>query len=72
MYHIGAPDVLPTLPTLDVMSVNGLDFIKKCLVKIPDDRDTALTLLKHPFLAIQEIDQRELEDWIVLPIQKEY
>ncbi|KAM4741534.1 serine/threonine-protein kinase 4-like [Anableps anableps] len=40
----------PTFRSPDQWSPNFLDFVKKCLVKTPENRATATQLLQHPFI----------------------
>ncbi|KEG14633.1 protein kinase [Trypanosoma grayi] len=44
-----AGDTTPTLPERPAYSENARDFVKKCLVRDPQERPFSADLLKHPF-----------------------
>ncbi|KAF8012392.1 hypothetical protein BT93_I0519 [Corymbia citriodora subsp. variegata] len=57
MIRIGAGDEIPEIP--EGLSEQGKDFLMKCFAKNPKKRWTARMLLKHPFLAVDCIDNDE-------------
>ncbi|CAH8344241.1 unnamed protein product [Eruca vesicaria subsp. sativa] len=55
MVRIGSGDV-PKIPV--ELSEEGKDFVRRCFVKDPVERWTAQMLLDHPFLAVDDDDER--------------
>ena len=67
MYQIGSPDLFPIFPSLDQLSPLGIEFIKRCLTKDANVRESALELLQSEFCMVPEEDLKALENWIILP-----
>ncbi|KAK3412128.1 hypothetical protein EUGRSUZ_I00914 [Eucalyptus grandis] len=57
MIRIGVGDEIPEIP--EGLSEQGKDFLMKCFAKNPKKRWTARMLLKHPFLALDCVDNDE-------------
>ncbi|KAF8012389.1 hypothetical protein BT93_I0516 [Corymbia citriodora subsp. variegata] len=57
MIRIGVGDEIPEIP--EGLSEQGKDFLMKCLAKNPKKRWTARMLLKHPFLAVDCVNNDE-------------
>lgn len=68
MYHIGTPGLLPDMPTPAAMSNVGVEFIKKCLVKDPNVRDSAAELLEEEFCVVSKEELEVLEEWVMMSI----
>ncbi|KAM3521458.1 hypothetical protein NHJ13051_006212 [Beauveria bassiana] len=49
MYNIGQGNA-PALPTTEFLSPQGLDFMKKCFIRDPSKRWTAVELLQHEWI----------------------
>lgn len=49
MYNIGQGNA-PALPTTEFLSPQGLDFLKKCFIRDPSKRWTAVELLQHEWI----------------------
>ncbi|ATY60018.1 MAP kinase kinase kinase SskB, putative [Cordyceps militaris CM01] len=49
MYNIGQGHA-PALPTREFLSAQGLDFVKKCFIRDPSKRWTAVELLQHEWI----------------------
>ncbi|KAI5466209.1 hypothetical protein BGZ63DRAFT_420711 [Mariannaea sp. PMI_226] len=49
MYNIAQGNP-PQLPTVDLLSYEGLDFLKKCFIRDPRTRATAVELLQHEWI----------------------
>lgn len=49
LYHIGNSDAIPKIP--ETLSEVGLNFVKQCLRRNPDERPDAATLLKQEWLS---------------------
>jgi serine/threonine protein kinase len=48
IFHIGSSNESPLIPS--TLSEIGQDFVRKCLIRNPDQRPSARELLKHPFI----------------------
>ncbi|KAF8012391.1 hypothetical protein BT93_I0518 [Corymbia citriodora subsp. variegata] len=57
MIRIGVGDEIPEIP--EGLSEQGKDFLMKCFAKNPKKRWTARMLLKHPFLAVDSLNNDE-------------
>ncbi|KAI6699251.1 hypothetical protein NL676_013575 [Syzygium grande] len=57
MIKIGVGDAIPEMP--EGLSEQGKDFLMKCFAKNPKKRWTARMLLKHPFLALDGVNNDE-------------
>ncbi|XP_010028243.3 mitogen-activated protein kinase kinase kinase 18 [Eucalyptus grandis] len=57
MIRIGVGEQIPEIP--EGLSEQGKDFLMKCFAKNPKMRWTARMLLKHPFLALDCVDNDE-------------
>ncbi|KAL3722122.1 hypothetical protein ACJRO7_034477 [Eucalyptus globulus] len=57
MIRIGVGDEIPEIP--EGLSEQGKDFLMKCFAKNPKKRWTAHMLLKHPFLALDRVNNDE-------------
>ncbi|RKO91732.1 kinase-like domain-containing protein, partial [Blyttiomyces helicus] len=55
MYHIGTGEGHPALPTADLLSPVGHDFLKRCFIRRAPDRPTASQLLQHPWVCDVEV-----------------
>jgi len=49
LYHIGNSDSIPAIP--ETLSELGVDFVRKCLTRDPDQRPSAAEMLHHAWLA---------------------
>ena len=49
MYHIAQGDP-PQLPTTDLLSESGIDFLKRCFERDPSTRASAVELLQHDWI----------------------
>lgn len=49
MYHIAQGDP-PQLPTTDLLSEAGIDFLKRCFERDPSRRASAVELLQHDWI----------------------
>jgi len=49
MYHIAQGDP-PQLPTADLLSEQGIDFLKRCFERDPAQRASAVELLQHDWM----------------------
>ena len=49
MYNIAQGNP-PALPTPDQLSLNGIDFLKKCFIRDPKKRASAAELLQHEWI----------------------
>jgi mitogen-activated protein kinase kinase kinase len=49
MYHIAQGDP-PQLPTTDLLSEAGIDFLKRCFERDPSQRASAVELLQHDWI----------------------
>lgn len=49
LYHIGNSDAIPKIP--DTLSEVGLNFVRQCLRRNPDERPDAATLLRQEWLS---------------------
>lgn len=49
MYHIAQGDP-PQLPTTDLLSESGIDFLKRCFERDPSQRASAVELLQHDWI----------------------
>ncbi|XP_023003448.1 mitogen-activated protein kinase kinase kinase 18-like [Cucurbita maxima] len=52
IYRIGSSDDLPEIPRF--MSEQGKDFLRRCLIRDPEERWSLSELLKHPFVHEQK------------------
>ncbi|WFD34215.1 mitogen-activated protein kinase kinase kinase [Malassezia cuniculi] len=50
MFHIGMSQQHPPLPDETQLSVQGIDFIRRCLTIDPFERPTAIQLRSHPWI----------------------
>lgn len=58
LYHIGNSDAIPKIP--DSLSEMGVQFVKQCLRRNPDERPDAATLLKLEWLkGIESVPRHE-------------
>ncbi|KAH9309983.1 hypothetical protein KI387_037894 [Taxus chinensis] len=67
MYTIGCSDELPEFPKK--LSVEGHDFLEKCLRRDPKQRWTSTQLLSHPFLS-ESIQQGPVSPTSILSFHK--
>lgn len=59
MYHIGIAGQTPELPSDSLVSLDCIDFIKKCFTRPAADRPSASDLLQHPWIV--NIDESSIE-----------
>uniref|UniRef100_A0A9I9CRR6 Protein kinase domain-containing protein n=1 Tax=Cucumis melo TaxID=3656 RepID=A0A9I9CRR6_CUCME len=57
IYRIGSGDDLPEIPRN--MSEQGKDFLRRCLIRDPEERWSVNELLKHPFVQEQKSNPKQ-------------
>lgn len=57
IYRIGSGDDLPEIPRF--MSEQGKDFLRRCLIRDPEERWSVSELLKHPFVQEQKFHPKQ-------------